>query len=112
MQFCEERYATEGKELIESIRKNLEDYAQAPNEHVALQVLLALDENSLGLSCLHTGWIDFNVAIFEALVVPNKAHTPATTAYLTEMFEATQRRILSERPNPDGQHCDSVGATK
>lgn len=59
----------------------------------ALNVLLALDNDSLELSAQNSIWIDFSVAVFVVLLLPSRSSIAWTAQYLRDIFNSTLRRI-------------------
>jgi len=90
---CREKYRREGPALIERCKQNIERYGRMTDRREALNVLLALDNDSLELSAQNSIWIDFSVAVFVVLLLPSRSSIAWTAQYLRDIFNSTLRRI-------------------
>lgn len=95
-ELCARKYEREGPALIDRCRRNIERYSLTANRRDALEVMLALDADSLELSAQNTIWTDFSIAVFEVLILPSKSSITCTAQYLRNIFNSTLRRIANE----------------
>jgi hypothetical protein len=92
---CAEKYEREGPALIDRCKRNIERYSQMASRRDTLEVMLALDADSLELSAQNAIWTDFSVAVFEVFVLPSKPSITKTAQYLWDVFNSTLRRIAN-----------------
>jgi hypothetical protein len=92
---CREKYRREGPTLIGRCKQNIERYGQMTDRREALDILLALDKDSLELSAQNPIWIDFSVAVFVVLALPSKSSISWAARYLQDIYDSTVRRIAN-----------------
>ena len=86
---CEDRYESDGPELVIQAMRNLAKFEEAITHDEALRALHGLSDDVMELSILDNTWEDLSTLIFEHSMLAPNATNPRAKRAIRSLFDAT-----------------------